>query len=109
VFFLILVHYNIHIGKLKVTINSIIKFVLSKSKSFSTKLIFNKLGVPTYVQYFDKIFLLINYYYLIYKHNHLLTNVNHNYNIRYKFNIDIVSSSNTTFGSQCKLVVGLNL
>jgi len=44
--------YNTHLEKLKVTINSIIQFLLSKPKSFCTKLIFNELGV----QYFDKIF-----------------------------------------------------
>lgn len=44
--------YNTHLEKLKVTINSIIKFLLSKPKYYSTKLIFNELDV----QNFDKIF-----------------------------------------------------
>jgi len=35
--------------------------------------------------------------------------VKHNYNTRYKCNINIVSSSNTTFGSQCTLMVGSNV
>jgi hypothetical protein len=46
---------------------------------------------------------------LLYKHRHLLTNVKHNYNTLYKCNINIVSSSNTFFGSQCTLMVGSNL
>lgn len=54
--------YNTHLKKLKVTINSIFKLLLSKPKHFSTKLIFNELNV----QYFNKIFFLVNYY-LIYK------------------------------------------
>lgn len=96
--------YSTHLKKLKITINSIIKFLLSKPKSFSTKLVFNELDV----QYFDKIF-FINVLLLVYKHRHLLTKVNHNYSTRYKSNINIVSSSNTTFGSQGTLMVGQNL
>jgi len=42
-------------------------------------------------------------------YNNLLTKVNHNYSTRYKSNINIVSSSNTTFGSQGTLMVGQNL
>jgi len=64
--------YNSHLDKLRVTINSIIKFLLSKPKSYSTKLIFNVLDV----QKFDKIF-YTNVLLLLYKHKHLLKNVNH--------------------------------
>jgi len=46
---------------------------------------------------------------LLYKHEHLLTNVDHDYNTRYKRNINIVSNSSTTFGSHCTLNVGSNL
>jgi hypothetical protein len=60
------------------------------------------------VQYVYKIF-FTSVLLLVYKHRHLLTNVKHNYNTRYKFNINIVSSSNTTFGSQFTLMVGSNL
>ncbi|KAF0688949.1 neuroblastoma-amplified sequence-like, partial [Aphis craccivora] len=87
--------YNTHLEKLKVTINSIIKFLLSKPKYYSTKLIFNELDV----QNFDKIFYT----------NHLFTNVNHDYNTRHICNINIVSNSNTTFGSHCSLNVGSDL
>lgn len=64
---------------------------------YYTKNVFTELNVST----FDRLF----YYYvllLLYKHKkYILTIVNHNYNTRYRCNVNIVSGSNTSFGSQC--------
>jgi len=80
---------------------------LSKPKSYSTKLIFNELGA----QNFDKIF-YTNVLLLLYKHISIyqLHNVKHDYNTRYKHNINIVPNyCNTTFDAHCFLNVGSNL
>lgn len=96
--------YNIHLEKLKVTINGIIKFLLGKPRYYSTKLLYDEFNV----QHFNSLF-KSNVLLLLYKHKDLLTMVSHSYNTRYKANINIVSNSYTTFGSQCTLIVGTNL
>lgn len=69
---------------------------------YNSKIIFSELNLYN----FNKLFYL-NVFLLLYKHKSIvLTKVNHNFNTRYKSEVNVIYNSNTVFGSQCTTIIG---
>lgn len=78
--------YNIHLNKVKIIMNKIIKYILRLPNYTNTDYLYKEINVLSFDRLLNKCTLL-----LAFKHKKYFTNCNHNYNTRLKKNINIIA------------------
>jgi len=76
--------YDVHLKKLKITVNKIIKFILKLPSYTSFDAIYNDLNVFNFDKLFKKCLLLF-----MYKHINIIPICKHNLNTRFKSNVNL--------------------